>query len=108
MIKINGKEYGLFFSIGANVAFNNWVIAHKDQCYIEGELQKAIFMMKAYNDAHDIKDKVPDIGVLMCMPNSELQAILEAVKQQETADTERKVEAEPVASKNAESASRSS
>ena len=106
MVNINGKEYGLFYSIGANIAFNNWVLEHKNACFIEGEVQKLLYMMYAYNDTHGIKDEPVSKDIIMNLPNSELAAILEAVKAQEKQDTDRKVEAEPVKGKNTESVGR--
>lgn len=95
-IKINGKEYNLFYSIGAHIAFDNWAVANQKASYTEGVIQKFIFMVLAYNNANGIKDNdPPEKEELATLPNSVFMEIMEAVNKCEAADTERKVEAEP-------------
>lgn len=102
-MKIQGKEYGLFYSIGAHVAFDNWVIANPKASWTEGVLMKFGFMVMAYNSAHKIKQEPPTKEQLAMLPNSVFEELAEAVMECEKADTERKVEAEPKKGKNARS-----
>lgn len=95
-IKINNKEYNLFYSIGAHIAFDNWAVTHQKASYTEGVIQKFIFMVLAYNNANGITDNdPPEKEELATLPNSVFMEIMEAVNECEKADTERKVEVEP-------------
>lgn len=95
MIIINGKEYNLYYSIGAHIAYDNWVVANQKASYTEGVIQKFIFMVLAYNNANGIKDNDPPTKEeLACLPNSMFEEIMAEVLRCEKADTERKIETE--------------
>lgn len=95
-MKINGKEYNLYYSIGAHIAYDNWVVSNQNASYTEGVIQKFIFMILAYNNANGIKDNDPPTKEeLALLPNSVFEEIMAAVMLCEKADTERKVESEP-------------
>ena len=95
-MEINGKEYGLFYSVGANIAFNNWVVGHAKSSYAEGIIQKFTFMVLAYNEVNGIKDNDPPTKEeLAKMPNYVFEEIMAAVLRQEKEDSQRQVEAEP-------------
>lgn len=95
-MKINGKEYGLFYSIGAHIAFDNWAVNHAKSSYAEGVIQKFTCMVLAYNEVNGIKDNDPPTKEeLAKLPNSVFEEIMAEVLKCEKADTERKVEAEP-------------
>ena len=100
MIKIGEKEYGLFYTVGVNVAFNEWVIKNPKASYIEGMIMKCIYMIKAYNDAHGLADDAPTKEQIYQMPNVVFNEILKAVEAQEAHDNERQIETEPVKGKN--------
>lgn len=101
-MKINGKEYNLFYSIGAHVEFDNWALAHQKTSYTEGVIQKFILMILAYNDANGITDNDPPTKEEIAkLPNSVFSEIMEAVNACEKADTERKVEVEAKKGKGA-------
>lgn len=106
-MKINGKEYNLFYSIGAHVAYDSWVVQHPKASFTEGVLMKFTFMVAAYNQAHGLKQEPPTKDQLSVLPNSVFEEIFAAVTECEKADTERKVEAEPAKGKNAKSTARS-
>lgn len=103
-MEINGKEYGLFYSIGAHVAFDNWAVSNPKASYTEGVIMKFRMMAMAYNDANGIKDNEPptkeEIAVL---PNYMFEDIMAAVMECEERDTKRTVEAESKKGKNARS-----
>ncbi len=93
-ITINDKEYNLFYSIGAHIAFDNWAVQNPKSSFTEGYIQKFIFMVLAYNNANGIKDNDPPTKEeLAVLPNSVFEDIVEAVLRCEKGDTERKVEA---------------
>ena len=102
-MRINGKEYGLYFSIGAHVAFDNWVIQNPKASWTEGIMMKFIFMVMAYNEEHKIKQNPPKKEELSRLPNWVYEQIAIEVQAQEKADSEQKVEAEPKKGKNARS-----
>lgn len=106
-MEINGKEYNLFYSIGAHIAFDNWAVAHPKASFTEGVMMKFRMMVTAYNDAHGIKDNEPPAKEeLAVLPNSMFEEIMAAVMECEKRDTERKVNAEPKKGKNAKSTAR--
>lgn len=101
-MKINGKEYNLFYSIGAHVDFDNWAVSHPKASYTEGVMIKFGLMVKAYNNAHGITDNdPPGKEELSGLPNSLFEEIMAEVLECEKRDTERKVEAEPKKAKSA-------
>lgn len=96
MITINDKEYGLFYSIGAHIAFDNWALSHAKSSFSEGVIQKFTCMVLAYNELNGIKDNDPPTKEeLALLPNRVFEEIMAEVLKCEKADTERKVEAEP-------------
>lgn len=99
MVKINGKEYKLAYTIGVMVAYNNWLVAHPKASYVDGVIWRCIYMIKAYNDIHQIKDNAPKYEELMGLPGYVFNDILEEVEKVEKEGSERKVEAEPVKGK---------
>lgn len=93
---INRKEYNLFYSIGAHIAFDNWAVLNPKSSFAEGYIQKFIFMVLAYNEVNGIKNNDPPTKEeLALLPNSVFEEIMAEVLQCEKRDTERKVEAEP-------------
>ena len=104
MVTINGKEYGLFYSVGAHIAFDNWVIAHPKASLTEGIIQKFICMVNAYNMVHKTKIEPPKKDEVLNLPNRVLEEIFQAVDAQEKKDTEITIEAEPKKGKNAKTA----
>lgn len=107
-MEINGKEYNLFYSIGAHVAYDNWAVANPKASFTEGIIMKFRMMVMAYNDANRIKDNDPPTKEeLAILPNSIFEDIMTAVMECEKRDTERKVESEPKKGKNAKSTVRS-
>lgn len=106
-MEINGKEYNLFYGIGAHVAFDNWAVTHPKASFTEGVLMKFRMMVINYNDAHHITDNEPPTKEeLSTLPNSMYEEIMNAVMECEKRDTERKVVAEPKKGKNAKSTAR--
>ena len=106
-MEINGKEYGLFYSVGAHIAFDNWAVQHAKSSYAEGVIQKFTCMVLAYNEVNGIKDNDPPTKEdLAKLPNYVFEEIMAEVLKCEKKDSERKVEAE--AKGNAKSTARKS
>ena len=98
-MKVNGKEYGLFYSVGARLDYEAWVVKHPDAPMSAAYLQQAIYMSQAYAAIHG--GDALTMEELVKLPNSAANAIIEAAREQERIDSGVTVEAE---SKNAKKA----
>lgn len=105
MVTINGKEYGLFYSVGVRCKFDNWLIANPKAAYTEGGIYQAVLMNEAFNKLHGTKD-VLSKEMLYDLPARELDILLEAVDSQRVADSSVTVEAEDKPPKKAKSVAR--
>lgn len=92
MIKINGREYGLFYSVGAHCKFDDYIVAHQDLSYTRGVIQKAIIMSEAYAQLHggDILKSSDILG----LPNKVFAELKAAVEKQERIDSGLEIEVE--------------
>lgn len=99
MVVINGKEYGLFYSVGARLDYESWVVKHANAPMSAAYLQQAIFMSKAYAQLHG--GDALTMEDIVKLPNSAANQIIEAAQEQERLDSAVTVEAE---SKNAKKA----
>lgn len=102
MLNINGKEYGLFWSVWANCEYEDWLLSREKVSYPRAFVQKAVIMNKAYRDANGGGNELKTKD-LLSLPASELNAIMDAVTAQELLDSGRTVEAEADDQENAES-----
>lgn len=105
MVTINGKEYGLFYSVGARCKFDKWLINNQQAPYTEGIIEQAILMNEAYNKANGTKDALTK-DIIYSLPARELDALSEAVDAQRTADSTVTVEVADKPSKKAGSGAR--
>ncbi len=101
-MKINGKEYGFFYSVGAVCDINDWIVKNPERSYYSAVMQKAVVMSKAYCKKHGgtpltLKDLI-DLPAYVLL---ELETVL---TEQEKKDSERTVEIAEDKSGNAESA----
>ena len=93
MVEINGKEYGLFYSVRAHCEYDDYVCEHPNVSVTRAIIQKAIIMSKAYCDIHGGTPlKSADI---MNLPNSEYMKLMKAVVEQEAKDSGIEIETEP-------------
>lgn len=90
---LNGKEYGLFWSVGARCVWERWVVKNQDAPIAEGYVMKALAMIDAYNMAHKTKEKITKEEIFN-LPNREFEALIKAVDAQEKADSQVSVEVE--------------
>lgn len=102
MININGKEYGLFYSIEAHIAIDNFIIANPAASMTEGVIERAIAMNTAYNKVHK-GGNVLKKEELLALPNGIFTMLATAVEEQEKADSVISVETEKPKGKNAKS-----
>lgn len=103
MVNINGKEYGLFYSIEAHIEIDNFIIANPAASMTEGVIVRAIAMNEAYNKVHK-GGNVLKKEDLLALPNSIFTLLATAVEEQEKADSVISVETEKPKGKNAKSA----
>ena len=106
MIKINGKEYGLFYSVEAHIEIDDFIIANPAASLTEGVVVRAIAMNRAYNKANGIKDEVLKREDILTQPNGVFALLKAAVEEQEKKDSATSVQTEEKKTKNAKSASR--
>lgn len=93
MVELNGKEYGLFYSVKAHCDYDDYVCEHQNVSVTRAIIQKALIMSKAYCDLHGGTPlKSSDI---MGLPNSEYMKLMKAVAEQETMDSNIEIETEP-------------
>ena len=93
MLTLNGKEYGLFWSVGARCKWDNWVVQNMKASMTEGYIMKALAMVDAYNKANGTTNKLTKEDIYN-LPNREFEALIAAVDEQEKADSVVTVEAE--------------
>jgi len=102
MFKINGKEYGFYYSVWAHCELNDWIVKNPERSYASAIVQKAVIMSKAYVKAHGGAALKPqDLVDLPVYVFTELEV---ALTEQEKKDSERTVEVAEDKSGNAESA----
>lgn len=102
-MKLNGKEYGLFWSVGAKCIWERWVVKNQDAPISEGYVMKALAMIDGYNMAHKTNAKITKEEIFN-LPSREFAALIAAVDAQEKADTEVTVEVEDEKPKKEKSA----
>lgn len=93
MVELNGKEYGLFYSVRAHCDYDDYICEHQNVSMTRAIIQKALIMSKAYCDEHGGTPlKSADI---MNLPNSEYMKLMKAVVEQESKDSNIEIETEP-------------
>ena len=93
MVELNGKEYGLFYSVKAHCDYDDYVCEHQNVSVTRAIIQKALIMSKAYCDLHGGTPlKSADI---MGLPNREYMKLMKAVAEQEAEDSNSEIETEP-------------
>lgn len=100
---LNGKEYGLFWSVGARCVWERWVVKNQDAPIAEGYVMKALAMIDAYNAAHGTTEKISKQEIFS-LPNRDFEALIKAVDAQEKADSAVTIEVEEENPKKGKSA----
>ena len=95
MININGTEYGLFWSVGAHLEYDAWVLAHQGATYSDAIVEQACIMSKAYDEAHGIERGGFTRSDIKNLPARFLDELIDAANAQVKADTEVTVETKP-------------
>lgn len=92
MVKINGREYGLFYSVGAHCKYDDYVVSNPNSSYTRAIIQKAIIMSEAYSKLHggDVLKSSDILG----LPNKVFMELKEAVECQELIDSGIEIETE--------------
>lgn len=108
-MQINGREVGLFYSVGAHCAYSEYLIKHPEDSVSSAIIQKALLMNKAWLEARK-REGDTDLpkpltrDELNMLPMAVLNQLADEVAAQEKADSEVTVEAET--RKNAKSAAK--
>ncbi|MBQ8985878.1 MAG: hypothetical protein IJ100_01330 [Lachnospiraceae bacterium] len=89
---INGVDYKFFWSVGAHLEYDAWLLANQNATFSEATVQQACIMSKAYNEANGIKGDGLKKSDLLKLPARVLDELLAAVNAQIKADTEITVE----------------
>ena len=104
-MKINGKEFGMFYSTGAHCAWNNYLVANPKVGVSEATVMRAVFMHDAYNKANGIKESNPVTKeTIMNLPYAILEELEKEVEAQVERDSKVTVELEEKKGKNGKSA----
>lgn len=101
MITVNGKEYGLFYSVGARCKSENYLVSNPKASIVEFKVQQVIYMAEAYGQKNKVDQKLTQ-AMIYNLPNADLEEILEEAEKQIEADSTKTVESEP--EKNGKSA----
>lgn len=103
---INGKEYGLAYTIGARCDYDDFVFAHKDEMlsYTHGLIMRAVFMSKAYVATNG--GEALTYEMLRALPNSEFDKLIDEMNRQIEEDSKVTVEAEAAKPKKEKSPGR--
>lgn len=99
-MKINGKDIGFAYTVGAYCDINDYVVANPDVSLATANLHKAVIMNRAYNDMHGSSDSI-SIEELRQLPFGELDELLKEIKEAEEAGNKRLVEVEEKKQKKA-------
>ena len=102
MIKINGIEYGLFWSVWAHCRFDDWWVKNRTASYATTIVKKALFANEAFRMTEAGKGS-PELteGAINRLPNSEYAAIMAAVEEQVAKDSGITIKKEEAEGKNA-------
>ena len=94
-MNVNGREVRFLYTIGAYCDLNDFVVANPELSAATANLHKAVFMNRAYNDAHGVSE-ADNITVeeLKALPAYLMIDLMEELKKAEEAGTKRTVEAE--------------
>ena len=91
-MKVNGKEVGFLWSIGAFCDYNDYIVVNPDVSLARANVYKAALMTKAYADANG--GEFLTVEELNGLPVYVLAEIVEEVNKAEQAGSTRTVETE--------------
>lgn len=102
MIRINGIEYGLFWSVWAHCRYDDWIIKNRSASYPSAVVKRALIANEAYRMSEQGKGS-PELteGIIYRLPNSEYAAIAAAVEAQVAKDSGFEIKKEEAEGKNA-------
>lgn len=91
-MEINGRFYGFLWSIGAYCDYSDYVVSHGEVSVARANIEKAAIMSRAYCAANG-GDPLT-VAEINALPMYELDALMAAVGEAESAGNERTVESE--------------
>ena len=90
MFKVNGKEYGFYYSVWAHCEFNDWIVKNAERSFVSAVVQKAVIMSKAYCKVHG--GSPLNAKEILDLPEYVFEELVIALNEQEKIDSERTVE----------------
>ena len=106
-MKINGREVGFLYTVGAHCEFSEYCIQHPNAPIATAEMYKAVAMNKAYNSANGIEGGLT-IEELQGLMMYEWNDIRDEMKRVEKECSTRQVETIEVPGKKGKTVGRSS
>lgn len=98
---INGCEYGFYYSVGAHIDYEDFIIKHPEVGQIRANVELACIMNREYNKANGIKGKELRPEDLRKLPNAVLTELMDQVNAQMKLDNEVSVETKPAKKESA-------
>lgn len=93
-MKINGREVGFLYTVGAFCEISDYVVANSELSAATAELHKAVILNGAYNRAHGITEGGLTLEELEAAPLFVMADLREAMKKAEEEGLKRTVEAQ--------------
>lgn len=101
-MKINGREIGLLYTVGAHLDFNDWVVLHQKASMATANMQRAIACHRAYLESEGSDEKPITVEEIRRLPKYVYDELIEETMKAVEAGSKREVEL--AEQKNAESA----
>lgn len=90
-MKINGKEIGFEYTIGAFCDFSDYCASNPEVSMARAQMYKALFMNRAYTETHEGAEAIT-IDEIMHLSQGDYAALMDAIKKAEDAGKKRTVE----------------
>lgn len=100
-MKINGREVGFVWTVGAFCDYNDYVVAHEGVSVARANVEKAAAMSREYSRIHAGAEPLT-VEEINSLPVYEFVAILKETEAAEQAGSVRTVETEEKKQKNAD------
>lgn len=104
-MKVNGKEFGMYWSVHAHIKWESYILKNKDKAYSEAMMAQAMIMHDEWCRVNKIPEsKHVKIEEIYDLPEKSYNEIVTLAEAQRKADSEVSIEAIEVDGKNASGA----
>lgn len=94
-MEINGKEFGMAYTVGAHVRWNSYIVSHQQSAFAEAQFEKALIMHDEWCRINKVPDgKKVTKAELLAQPFRVFEEITQLCDAQVKADGEQTVELE--------------